>query len=518
MKKFSVALGISLILLLVVVSTGSSALPGTGWWSALWVQNTSGEPGKVSMVAYDSYSNTTFDSEVFDFNPNKALVYHPGRTPNYPAGHIIGFQNNGLPSGFEGSVVLSSSVPAASISQIANFPSGNVGHPSGRVTGMFQGVGSENLATELYAPSVKYRYVNSTTSLFIQAAGNDANVTVTFTMANGDVFVSSQNILANRSFMFDLTGFVDENAICGFDTNTSPCFGSAIVTSDEPIAGTLIEQPHAGTPLNYLHAMRMLTPIDESVKLYVPTVKNYFCGSPGCEDSGATVLNVGDQPANVTVTLTVTKLGTNANTNLVQPGDVFVEQAIVQPGTNLNFSRWNNNLGELPAGTLAATVIESDQPLVSLSTDLMYQVGPPTNNAESKYIGFADELATSYVFAPRVTEFFGPFTGGVNVQNTGPDADHIIIEYHEHGTDWVCIMETLNPVPVGAAAETNWVSVVGQNQFGLSGDCTSFTQLAGREFSVRAYTQNGQNVVMIVVENNPSGRYDVSRYEGINID
>ncbi len=117
-----------------------------------------------------------------------------------------------------------------------------------------------------------------------------------------------------------------------------------------------------------------------------------------------------------------------------------------------------------------------------------------------------------------VKEFFGPFTGGINVQNTGPYADHVIIEYHEHGTDWVCVMETLKEVPVGGAAETNWVSKVGQNQFTLSGDCTSFTQLVGKEFSVKAYTRSGQNVVMIVVENNPSGKYDVSRYEGINID
>jgi hypothetical protein len=77
-------------------------------------------------------------------------------------------------------------------------------------------------------------------------------------------------------------------------------------------------------------------------------------------------------------------------------------------------------------------------------------------------------------------------------------------------------MKTKDKVPVGGAAETNWVSVVGSSQFNLSGDCSSFSWLAGKEFSVKAYTDTGQNVVMMVTENTPKGTLDINRYEAVN--
>jgi hypothetical protein len=115
-----------------------------------------------------------------------------------------------------------------------------------------------------------------------------------------------------------------------------------------------------------------------------------------------------------------------------------------------------------------------------------------------------------------VKEFFGKFTGGVNIQNVGDIPDYINIEYHLYNSNQVCLMKTKDKVPVGGAAETNWVSVVGSSQFNLSGDCSSFSWLAGKEFSVKAYTDTGQNVVMMVTENTPKGTLDINRYEAVN--
>ena len=510
MKKFSIALGISLILLLVVVSSGFSALPGTGWWSALWVQNTSGEPGQVSMIAYDSQSSSIFDSETFNFNPNKALVYHPGRTLG---GSVIGFTSP-LPAGFEGSVVLSSTVESASIAQLANYASGSVGG-TGTASAMYQGVSAEMLATRLLAPTIKHNYSNATTTMYIQAAGADADVVVTYTMADGSVYTDPQTILANRSFLFDPASVGIPSTGCGFDTMTSPCYGSAIITSTTPIAGVLLEHPHSGTPVTFVQAVRIGTPQDESTIIYVPSVKNDFCGSSGCGVAGAAVMNVGTADANVEITLTVTKLGINASN--VSAGAVYTDSAVIPPGENYNFSKWNNNLGGLPPGTMAAAVIESvnGQPLVGSSNDAKTQPNYP-GEAKVKYAAFPDELASSTAYAPMVKEFLGVFTGGATVQNVGTQADFINIEYHEIGTSRVCVLRTLSPVPVGAAAETNWVSVTGSSQFSISGDCTSFSQLAGSEYSIKTYTDGGQNVILMVTENTPNGTLDISRYEGVN--
>jgi hypothetical protein len=514
MKKISFALIISLILVLMVFSIGSAELPGTGWWSAFNIQNIGGSESHVSMTAYEKDSATTYTSATFSFNAGKALVYDPGITVNYPTGNVIGFTDP-LPSGFEGSVVLQSSGEAASVVQIANYANGTVGG-TGKASAMYQGVSSQMIATRLLAATIKHNYSNSTTTMYIQAAGSDAVVTVNYTMADGSNYSQTETILANRTFVFDPAGVGIPSTNCGFDTMTSPCYGSAIITSDAPIAGVLLEHPHSGAPITFAQAIRLSTPQDESTKIYVPSVKNEFCGSSGCGVAGAAVMNVGSGPANVTITLTVTKLGINAGTD-VSIDDVFIDNAVIPAGENYNFSKWNNNLGGLPPGTMAAAVIESTngEPLVGSSNDAKTQPGFP-GQAKVKYAAFPDELATPEAYAPMVKEMLGIFTGGVTVQNVGTQQDYINIEYHQYGTNNICTLRTKDPVPVGGAAETNWVSVTGSSQFTISGDCSSFSELEGKEFSVKAYTDAGENIIIMVTQNTPNGTLDISRYEGVN--
>jgi len=517
MKKISLAIVISLLLIVFVSSGVLAALPGSGWWSALVMQNIDTTEGTILMTAYDMGSTDEYASDEFAFSPNESLVYDPGKTPNYGSGgNVIGFLSP-LPTGFEGSVVLSSSVMTASVSQIANYKNGTVGG-TGKASAMYQGVSSDMLATKLLAPTIKHNYVKSTTTMYIQAANEDANVEISYTMADGGVYVVDETIPANRSMLFDPAAAGIPSTDCGTNTMTSPCYGSAVVVSDKPIAGVLLEHPHKGTPVTFVQAIRLTTPQEESTKIYVPSVKNDFCSAGGCGVAGAAVMNVGTVPAEVTITLTITKLGDNAPKG-VKKGDVFVDTAIIGVNENYNFSKWNKNLGGMPVGTMAAAVIESTngQALIGSSNDAKTQLGFP-GQAMVKYSAFADSLATPVAYAPMVKEFLGKFTGGATVQNVGTAADYIVIEYHEFGPDSnVCILTTKNPVPVGGAAETNWVSKTGSTQFNLSGDCSSFSSLAGKQYSINAYTQGGENIVLMVTENTPDGSLDISRYEGVNI-
>lgn len=514
MKKFAIATVLTLVLLGSVVFSAFAALPGSGWWSALWIQNLGDDDGTMTMTAYykDNSKPDTLSND-FSFDHAKTLVYDPGQTVG---GNVIGFQT-ALPDGFEGSVVISSDRETASVSQIANYANGGVGG-IGQATAMYQGVSSAMLATELKAATIKHNYSGATTTLYVQAAGAEAAVTVDYTMADGNTYSQSETIEANRSFMFDPAGAGIPSTGCGTNTNTSPCYGSAVITSTSgDIAGVLIEHPHSGTPVTFVQAIRLSAPQDESLKIYVPSVKNEFCGSSGCGVAGAAVMNVGTADANVDITLTVTKLGNNAPAG-VAIGDVYTDSAVIKPNENYNFSKWNDNLGGLPQGTIAAAVIESTngQALVGSSNDAKTQPGFP-GEAKVKYSAFADELATPEAFAPMVKEFEGIFTGGVTVQNVGAAEDYITIELHEFNSTTVCTLKTLSKVPVGGAAETNWVSVVGSSQFSLTG-CPSFASLAGKEYSVKAYTDSGEDIVIMVTENTPNGELDISRYEGVNID
>lgn len=518
MKKLRYTIIITLIVFFAITGVVRAALPGTGWWSALWMQNISTDSGTVTMTAFDSDAAGLGDetSETFTFGASKSLVYDPGKDTNYnEGGNIIGFKNE-LDAGFEGSVILSSTVPAASVSQIANYPNGNVGG-TGTATAMYQGISKDILDTTLLAPTIKHNYSKATTTLYIQAAGGDAEVTVDYTMADGGTYSQTASIPANRSFLFDPmnAGVPYEN--CGYDTMVSPCFGSAVITATANIAGVLLEHPHSGTPVTYVQAIRLSSPSDISTKLYVPAVKNNFCGSSGCGTAGAEVMNVGTEDAEVTIRLIVSKLGTNAAAG-VSKGDVFTDSAIIPPGENYNFSKWNDNLGGLPVGTMAAAVIESTngQPLVGASNDTKTQPNYP-ETVKIKYSLFSDDLATPEAYVPMIKEFYGIFTGGVDVQNVGNNPDYINIEYHAYGSDDVCTLRTKEMVPVGGAAETHWVSVIGQSQFTLSGDCNNFGWLAGKQFSIKAYTDNGEDIVMMATENTPQSQLDISRYEGVNL-
>lgn len=522
MKKLSISLLVSLLLVLAITSIGVAALPGTGWWSAYYIQNISDDPGVITMDAYSKDAPyQDFSGGPFSLNPAKALAYDPGRAPNYPAGSVIGFDPP-LPTGFMGSVVLSSSNQASSVVQIANYTNGTI-VGTGRASAFYPGVSSDMLSNRLLAATIKNNYVGATTSIYVQAAGADAVTTITYTTAAGNTHTQTVTIPENRMFVFDPSNATPPvpSTNCGTSTFTSPCYGSAIITSTGgQIAGVLLEHPHQGSPINFLQAVRLSTPYDESPKIYVPSVKHDLCDVTGCGIAGAAVMNVGTGPAYVRITLTVTLLGNNAPSG-VRVGDVYTATAVIPENTVYLFSKWNNNIGGMPRGTMAAAVIESlaqdsylVQPLVGSSNDGKTQPGFP-GQANVKYSAFPDELATPLGYAPMVKEFVGALTGGINVQNVGTAADRIYIEYHDLNSTNVYTFWTRNLVPVGGAAQTNWVSINGANRFDNDGTW-AFSQLSGKEFSVVAYTEDGQNVIIMVTENTPNGTLDISRYEGVN--
>jgi hypothetical protein len=523
MKKISISLLVSLMLFLAVTSIGIAALPGTGWWSAYYIQNISDGPGVVTMDAYSKDAPyQDFAGGPFSLDPSKSLAYNPGKSPNYHlGGSIIGFDPP-LPTGFMGSVVLSSMTEASSVVQVANYSNGTI-VGTGRASAFYPGVASEMLSNRLLAPTIKNNYVGATTTIYVQAAGADANATITYTTAAGATHTQSVTIPENRMFVFDPSNATPPvpSTNCGTSTFTSPCYGSAIIESTGgQIAGVLLEHPHQGSPINFLQATRLSTPYDESPKIYVPSVKHDLCDVTGCGIAGAAVMNVGSGPALVRITLTVTLLGNNAPSS-VKVGNQYTATAEIPQNTVYLFSKWNNNIGGMPRGTMAAAVIESlaqdgyqKQPLVGSSNDGKTQSGFP-GQANLKYSAFPDELATPLGYAPMVKEFVGNLTGGINVQNVGTDPDRIIIEYHDMNSADVFTFWTRNLVPVGGAAQTNWVSRNGANRFDNDGSW-SFSDLAGKEYSVVAYTESGQNVIIMITENTPNGSLDISRYEGVN--
>jgi hypothetical protein len=339
-------------------------------------------------------------------------------------------------------------------------------------------------------------------------------------MNDGGVYTQNTEILENKMFVFDPSAAGVPSEDCGHDANISPCYGSAtIVSTTGAIAGTVVEHPHTGTPAGYALSTRAQTPSDEDSILFFPTIKNDFYRTM---IAGASVMNVGEQPAYVTITLTVTQVDKYTSSSIV--GRTYTDSAIIQPGKSVLFSKWLNNLGGLPAGTFAAATVQSidndqydPQPLVGATNDSKKLPAVPGGKGITLYAGFADNGTTDTIAAPIVREMIGDITGGLTVQNVGLSPSTIKFEFYEYGSSNVYIFHTAGQVAVGKAVNTNRVSLEENgDKFVIDSGFSSFSELSGKQFSVIAYSMSGEKIIGLASENSLSSSRDMRNYEGIN--
>ena len=434
MKKRVVFLILLVIAIFAVVGSASAALPGTGWWTSFKIQNVGNSlpSGTVNMIAYDANSTDTYSSDDFEFDPFNALEYNPGKSFNYPTGNVIGF-DPGLPSGFEGSVVIQANQPVAAFAEIGNYQNGSAGVSTGTASAQYQAMGADITDTELRVPVVKHNYSGQTTSIYVQAAGSEANVTITYKMNDSDTSIYTQSIVipANTMFLFDPANASVPSTDCGTVVNESPCFGAAtIVSSSGDIAASYVEHPHVGSPAPLALSTRAQTTADESTVLYGASVKHNYTTGQGTGITGDTIMNVGSSPALVQIDLIVTKLGNNASG--VSVGDDFHDTMEIQPGKSVVFSQWDGNLGGMPEGTFASvtytsldTVDYDPQPLVGTSNDAKTLPLLSGGKGKTVYKLFADTTASDTVAVPGIKEYVNGLTGALTVQNVGSSADNL---------------------------------------------------------------------------------------------
>lgn len=503
---------IAVVLISLSITTGvMAALPGSGWWTAYMVQNVGDDLGTLSFTAYDSKSDSEIGSQIYNFNPGTALIYDPGKPPNI--GNYIGFSSQ-LPGGFEGSVVLSGSVPMSAAAQLSNYSNGNVGTTAGAASGMYQAFSSLQADTMLRFPIVKNNWANAATTFFIQAAGQDAEVTVTYNMGDGTTHNITQQITANKMYMFDPSAAGVASTNCGNDFNNSPCFGAAVATSTTPIAGVVVEHPFMGSPVGAILSSRALTSDDEDTLLFAPNIKNDYYYA----EATAAIMNVGTEPAKVRATITVT-YGPNA-------GQVYVQDLVIQPNRTQSFSKWLNTLGGMPKGNFGAARIESlnedgftAQPLVGSTNHSKFQGAIPMGRARDNYNCYSISSATNRISTPVVKEFFGPFTGGLTVVNVGDQPAIINFEYYEYGSSNVYEFWTTSPVIPGAAIDTGRVSYNESNRFQNNGEW-NFEELRGKQFSVITYSQNDEEIISLTTMYHSLSSfdkfYDMMSYAGFS--
>jgi hypothetical protein len=511
--KFIALLVTALILVIGVVSSSAQGVDGSGWWTGFTIQNVSGTEITADTTAYHltggsatTYSNSTTVPDGF------SVTFHPGLAGTCVAvatnGCRIGLTPN-LPPGFEGSVVVSSNDQAVAVANLNNNASGSVGDPSGTARAAYQGTAGSIASTSLFFPTVKNNFVGQTTAFFVQAAGSDADVTITYEMNNNMSYSEMVTIQANKTHVFvpGTAGVPSCNGGSGGGGNVAPCFGGAVVESTSgSIAGSTVEYVDGASVAEFVLSTRGLTPSDAGTVVVAPALKNNFFGGT----TGAVVLNTGTTPATVDLDFVVTN---TSGTCSAQIGDTSTDTLTIDPGKSQVVSYQAGTVGDLPNCVFYSMIATSNGPTIAATVNENRVSGG--NTFKATYSAFNTSNATGTVFFPLVKENFFNNTTGLTLVNAGSVATQVDVTYT--GESATHVLRTLSLAPgeaVGILRAYAGPNPTTNNFTVVSGGLPT----EGDRFAVQATaTAGGATIVGIAQESSLSGViYDVYNVEGFN--
>jgi hypothetical protein len=345
-------------------------------------------------------------------------------------------------------------------------------------------------------PTLKHNFNGQTTTFYVQAAGEDANATITYYVGSS-TYTQSKSIAANEMFVFD-----PANATPAVPAES---LGSATVESTTgAIAGVVVEHPHSGSPAAFVLSTRGFTPDDEDTTIICPTIKSDFNDST----TGWSVQNVGDIETTVYVTLTVT----SAKTGGPAAGTQYTDSEVVGPGESVVFSRYRDNLGGMPTGVFAAGVASASEPLVGSVNENKGQDNIPGGRAKAVYACFPQRKATDEIALPLVKEMFNGKTTGVSVVNAGDSQTQFVATYTDADGSAVTFQTVATDIEPGEAVSFFMVYA------NLGGKFSGDLPAKDSKNSAIITTSNGQPIVALAQESDRDDKeLDIKNYEGFNL-
>lgn len=499
------------VLILMTVATASAQISGSGWWTSFTFQNATSNNATVVATAYYLTDNsaTGNPTDSVTLGGNSSATFHPGLSgtcSGTPAanGCRISLSNPALPSGFEGSVVISSDAKTVAFVSLNNNVSGSVGASGGTARSAYQGVDSSVADTTLFFPSFKNNFAGQSTIFYVQAAGSDSTVTITYTTQEGtpQTYTEQKTILANRSYAFvpSAAGVPSCNGSTGDN-----CRGGAIVTvnSGGVIAGTVVEYQEGVGVASYVLASGAITPSNTDFTILVPSAKDNFSNAT----TGIAILNTSSTAATVDLTFTVKGVQGCSNTSV---GDVkTTTETIPAQGTTVIRTTAGNSPFE-SCGVFYSVKIEDQGADQKLAATVNQSGTNGSLTQKAKYNAFAASSATDTVLFPLVKENFGANATGVSIANACSVATTVTLTYEGSSTH---VLQTVSM----AAGE----SVTLRNVYAGDPDATVLSggaPVSGEKYAVTAVADAaGACIVGLAQQAKLSGTVlDVTNYEGFN--
>ncbi len=369
---------ITMVVVLVASIVTSIASAQFTTVTSFQVQNLSSTEANVQLMFYDADGNAVTAATLSDtISGDSNKLYTQANNTN-------------LPTGFNGSVVVSSDQPIAAIGVQESTNAANM-----KYQGTYGGFAGDAAADKFYVPVVMKAFYNYTTEISVQNAGTgDVNVTITYDP--GGYTDTKTGLKAGQAVRFNnanTTGMA--NGYIGSAIITTSAGGKVVAVVNQINASAYQEQTYEG-----------FSDASSGTLLYVPVVMRGFYNW----NTSVQVQNVGSASTNVAI---IFSNGTQ-QTQTVGAGQSYL------------FTQQNN--AALPASWLGSARVTSS---ASNIVAIVNQQNTGTGKAAS-YNAFAS--AATKVVGPNVMKAFYGFNTSVQVQNIGATAATCTATFTPGGT------------------------------------------------------------------------------------
>jgi hypothetical protein len=392
------------------------------------------------------------------------------------------FPIGGVPAGFNGSLVISSDLPLATVNNLVTPDF----HYAASTNGFSAG------ALSIGLPLIYCNNNGFYTFFSVQNAGSaDANITITYT-PNGTGLGNSGTETAvlhpGQSKMFDQsTGSTTKNCSTLGDAAVPHKFiGGATVTSNQPVVASVYSLNN--TTYQSLSGYDGFT--NGSMKVVIPLVmannSNYW--------TGVQVQNVGTANTNVTIAYGPNTAGaftpTNDTCNNLAPGKSCT---VLQSG-----GQWTGKyIGN-------ATVTSSAQPIAAIANQVNLS-GGATNSKAAAYEGIDPTTATTTLDMPLIYANNGGWYTGFQIMNVGTGACSTVAVTYSPNTVINTNTPTAESFPLAVGASKTIIQNSAPPSNGSANNWNTF----GRYLGSASATGTGAGCLIVAVVNQVgAGTYD----------
>lgn len=388
-KTIGVVAGVLFLsLVIVVVALASGGPPGGGFYTGQTLQNVGSATANVVVTAYDSATSATY---------SRNYTVSVGSSISFFSGDITG-----LPSGFQGSAVVSSDQPLKAIVNVTNRQSGGYGIAGGTAAAQYRGVDSASTGTTLSFPLAKQAFGPKTSAFYIQNAGS-ANATFSASFLMGTSLTDPAPV--SYPYTSGTLAPGQMAVIVAADASVpTGRIGSLTVTSTQPLAGTVLEYETSTAPAKILQGTIGFTPADYDAKILFPVMKKQLGG----RSTGLQVQNVTGASVDVTMVYYGASGGCAGNvyTETLRTVAASASTTYLDPAV-------------LPSGCLASAVATATGNIAGVVNESFQPCTGACVQRATIYSAFPANSATTKLVAPVFKEDFGSKRTGLSIQNVG---------------------------------------------------------------------------------------------------